>query len=146
MPAAVTAGNPAPLYEAPSAASHGPTLSGADPVNMAQVIADARARFEAGLQSQRLDISAVPGLPRDEFAQRRALPLLWNLQDALLNLQQAKNADGRFSADISIDSRAGRDASLAIATLGGYGGGAAGRLDQVTRPQDVQQFDLAILR
>jgi hypothetical protein len=73
------------------------------------------------------------------------LPLLWNLQDALLDMQLAKNPDGRFSADISMDSRGSRDLGLAIGLLGGVGG-TTGRLDQVARPQEVQQFDLAQMR
>ena len=81
-------------------------------------------------------------LSRREFAERRALPLLWNLQDALLNLQLAKNPDGRFTADISMDSRATRDLGLGIAVLGGAAG-TAGQLGQVARPQEIQQFDLA---
>lgn len=68
--------------------------------------------------------------------------MLWNLQDALLDLQLAKNPDGRFTAGISMDSRAARDLGLGIAVLGGVAG-TAGQLGQVARPQEIQQFDLA---
>ncbi len=60
----------------------------------------------------------------------------------MLDLQLAKNPDGRFTADISMDSRGSRDLGLAIGLLGGIRG-MNGRLDQVARPQEVQQFDLA---
>lgn len=50
--------------------------------------------------------------------------------------------DGRFTADISIDSRGARDLGLATGLLGGASG-TVGRLDQVARPSEVQQFDLA---
>ncbi|MDO9357452.1 MAG: hypothetical protein Q7T70_00490 [Polaromonas sp.] len=63
-------------------------------------------------------------------------------QDALLDMQLAKNPDVRFTADISMDSRGSRDLSLAIGLLGGADG-MNGRLDQLARPQEVQQFDLA---
>lgn len=56
-------------------------------------------------------------------------------------MQLAKNPDGRFTADISMDSRGSRDLGL-VGLLGGAGG-VDGRLDQVARPQEVQQFDLA---
>jgi hypothetical protein len=41
-----------------------------------------------------------------------------------------------------MDSRGSRDLGLAIGLLGGAGG-MSGWLDQVARPQEVQQFDLA---
>jgi hypothetical protein len=53
-----------------------------------------------------------------------------------------KNPDRRFTADISMDSRGSRDLGLAVGLLGGVSG-MGGRLDQVARPQEVQQFDLA---
>ncbi|MDP3604142.1 MAG: hypothetical protein Q8R59_00155, partial [Polaromonas sp.] len=105
-------------------------------------IAAARERFEQGLQNLKYSVDEQGGLSRSEFAERRALPLLWNLQDALLNMQLARNPDGRFTADISIDSRGARDLGLATGLLGGASG-TVGRLDQVARPSEVQQFDLA---
>lgn len=58
-------------------------------------------------------------LNRSEFAERRALPLLWNLQDALQDMRLAKNPDGALADDISMDSRGSRDLDLAIGLLGG---------------------------
>lgn len=57
-------------------------------------------------------------------------------------MQLAKNPDGRFTADISIDSRGSRDLGLAIGLLSGVNG-MSGRLDQVAKPAAVQQFELA---
>jgi hypothetical protein len=115
------------------------------PLSIAESISQARTRFEQGLQNLKLSVSEQASMSRNEFSERRALPLLWNLQDALLNLQLAKNADGRFTADVSIDSRATRDLGLGINLLGATSGGS-GRLDQATRPAEVQQFDLALYR
>jgi len=57
-------------------------------------------------------------------------------------MQLVKNPDGRFTADISMDSRSTRDLGLGIMMLGGVQG-MGGRLEQVARPSEVQQFDLA---
>ncbi len=112
---------------------------------MAESIAAARERFEQGLQNLKYGINEQGSLSHSEFAERRALPLLWNLQDALLDMQLAKNPDGRFTTDISMDSRGPRDLGLAIGLLGGANG-TMGRLDQVARVQEVEQFDLAQMR
>ncbi len=140
----VKAGNPTTLFDAPVAAATKVSDATTTPANVAESIAAARARFEQGLRTLKYNVDEAGTLSRAEFTQRRALPLLWNLQDALLDWQLAKNADGRFTADISIDSRAARDLGLGITVLGATYG-IDGRLNQVTRAQTVQQFDLANL-
>jgi len=142
LPAEVRAGNPTALFDAPDPAQTQTSDATATPQTVAESIAAAKERFEQGLQNLKYGIEEQGSLSRSEFAERRAVPLLWNLQDALLDMQLAKNPDGRFTADISIDSRGSRDLGLAIGLLGGAGG-MNGRLDQVARPQEVQQFDLA---
>lgn len=138
----VRAGNPTALFDAPDAAQTKTSDTTAEPQTVAESIAAARERFEQGLQTLKYSVDEQVSLSRSEFAERRALPLLWNLQDALLNMQLSKNPDGRFTADVSIDSRATRDLGLSISVLGGANG-TSGRLDQVVRSQEVQQFDLA---
>jgi Ca2+-binding RTX toxin-like protein len=142
LPPEVPAGNPAALFDAPDPAQTHISGATTTPQTVAESIAAAKERFEQGLQNLKYGVDEQGGVSRSEFAERRALPLLWNLQDALLDMQLAKNPDGRFSADISMDSRGSRDLGLAIGLLGGAGG-MSGRLDQVVRPQEVQQFDLA---
>ncbi|MDO8386183.1 MAG: calcium-binding protein [Polaromonas sp.] len=142
LPAEVRAGNPAALFDAPDPAQAQTSEATTTPQTVAESIAAAKERFEQGLQNLKYGVDEQGSLGRSEFAERRTLPLLWNLQDALLDMQLAKNPDGRFSADISMDSRGSRDLGLAIALLGGAGG-MSGRLDPVARPQEVQQFDLA---
>lgn len=142
VPSEVRAGNPAALFDAPEAAATKAGDATITPQTVAESIAAARERFEQGLQQLKYGVDEQGSLSRSEFAERRALPLLWNLQDALLDLQLAKNADGRFAADISIDSRAARDLGLGITVLGAAGG-MSGQLDQVARAQSVQHFDLA---
>lgn len=142
LPAEVRTGNPTALFDAPAPAATKTSDAATEPQTVAESIAAARARFEQGLQNLKYGINEQGSLSRSEFAERRTLPLLWNLQDALLDMQLAKNPDGRFTADISMDSRGSRDLGLAIGLLGGAGG-MNGRLDQVARPAEVQQFDLA---
>ncbi len=142
LPAEVRAGNPAALFDAPEPAATKTSDATAEPLTVAESIAAARERFEQGLQNLKYGVDEQGSFSRSEFAERRTLPLLWNLQDALLDMQLAKNPDGRFTADISMDSRGSRDLGLAIGLLGGAGG-MSGRLDQVARPAEVQQFDLA---
>jgi Ca2+-binding RTX toxin-like protein len=139
---AVKTGNPTALFDAPNAAATKTGDALATPQTVAESIAAARERFEQGLQQLKYNVDEQGGMSRSEFAERRALPLLWNLQDALLDIQLAKNPDGRFSADISIDSRTTRDLGLGISSMSAITG-VSGKLDQVTRPQDIQQFDLA---
>ncbi|MDI1338221.1 calcium-binding protein [Polaromonas sp.] len=143
LPPEVLAGNPTSLFDAPDPVQTKTSDAAAQPQNVAESIAAARERFEQGLQNLTYSVDEQGSLSRSEFAERRALPLLWNLQDALLNLQLARNPDGRFTADISIDSRATRDLGLGVSVLGAGSGMNGGRLDQVARPQEVQQFDLA---
>lgn len=142
LPPEVLAGNPVALFDAPDPAQSQASDATTAPQSVAESIAAAKERFEQGLQTLKYSVDEQGGLSRSEFAERRALPLLWNLQDALLDMQLAKNPDGRFTADISLDSRGSRDLGLAIGLLGGAGG-MSGRLDQVARPSEVQQFDLA---
>ena len=142
LPAGVRTGNPTALFDAPAPAATKASDASITPQSVAESINAARERFEQGLKNLKLGTDEQGNLSRSEFAERRALPLLWNLQDALLNLQLAKNADGRFTADVSIDSRATRDLGLGINLLGAVTG-TSGRLDQVARPAEVQQFDLA---
>jgi Ca2+-binding RTX toxin-like protein len=144
LPAGVRTGNPTALFDAPTPAATKASDASITPQSVAESISAARERFEQGLKNLKLGTDEQGSLSRSEFAERRALPLLWNLQDALLNLQLAKNADGRFTADVSIDSRATRDLGLGISLLGAAAG-RNGRLDQVARPAEVQQFDLAQL-
>jgi hypothetical protein len=141
----VRAGNPTPLFDAPDPAQTQTSDASAAPQSVAESIAAAKDRFEQGLQNLKYSVDEQGSMSRSEFTERRALPLLWNLQDALLDLQLAKNPDGRLTADISMDSRATRDLGLGIAVLGGVNG-MAGRLDQVARPQEIQQFDLASMQ
>ncbi|MDQ3270879.1 MAG: hypothetical protein M3Q12_01740, partial [Pseudomonadota bacterium] len=145
LPPEVLAGNPAALFDAPAPAQTKTSDATTAPQSVAESIAAARDRFERGLQNLKYSVDEQGSMSRSEFAERRALPLLWNLQDALLNLQLAKNPDGRFTADISIDSRATRDLGLGIGVLGAANG-LGGRLDQVARPQEIAQFDLAQLQ
>lgn len=142
LPPEVLAGNPTALFDAPDPAQTQTGDATTAPQSVAESIAAAKERFEQGLQNLKYSVDEQGGLNRSEFAERRALPLLWNLQDALLDMQLAKNPDGRFTADISMDSRATRDLGLGIAVLGGVTG-TAGQLGQVARPQEIQQFDLA---
>jgi Ca2+-binding RTX toxin-like protein len=142
LPPEVLAGNPVALFDAPDPAQTQTSDATTAPQNVAESIAAAKERFEQGLQNLKYSVDEQGGLSRSEFAERRALPLLWNLQDALLDMQLAKNPDGRFTADISIDSRATRDLGLGIAILGGATG-TAGSLAHVARAQPIQQFDLA---
>ncbi|MDP2035439.1 MAG: calcium-binding protein [Polaromonas sp.] len=142
LPAEVRAGNPAALFDAPDPAQTQTGDATTTPQTVAESIAAAKERFEQGLQNLKYGVDEQGSLSRSESTERRALPLLWNLQDALLDMQLAKNPDGRFTADISMDSRGSRDLGLAIGLLGGVGG-TMGRLDQVARPSEVQQFDLA---
>lgn len=142
LPPEVLAGNPTVLFDAPDPAQTQTSDAATAPQSVAESIAAAKERFEQGLQNLKYSVDEQGGLSRSEFAERRALPLLWNLQDALLDMQLAKNPGGRFTADISMDSRGSRDLGLAIGLLGGTGG-MSGRWDQVARPSEVQQFDLA---
>ncbi len=142
LPAEVRTGNPTALFDAAAPTATKTSDATVEPQTVAESIAAARERFEQGLQNLKYSVDEQGSLSRSEFAERRALPLLWNLQDALLDMQLAKSADGRFTGDISIDSRGSRDLGLAIGLLGGVSG-TVGRLDQVARPQEVQQFDLA---
>jgi Ca2+-binding RTX toxin-like protein len=144
MLAAMRAGDPTSLFDAPAPAASKPSDASITPQSVAESINAARERFEQGLKNLKLGTDELGGLSRGESAARGALPLLWNLQDALLSLQLAKNADGRFTADVSIDSRATRDLGLGISLLGATTG-INGRLEQVARPAEVQQFDLAQL-
>ena len=144
LPAGVRTGNPTALFDAPTPEATKNSDATLTPHSVAESINAARERFEQGLKNLKLGTDEQGSLSRSEFAERRALPLLWNLQDALLNLQLAKNADGRFTADVSIDSRATRDLGLGINLLGATTG-RSGRLDQVARPAEIQQFDLAQL-
>ena len=144
LPASVRTGNPIALFDTPALAATKTSDASITPQSVAESINAARQRFEQTLKNLKLGTDEQGSLSRSEFAERRALPLLWNLQDALLNLQLAKNADGRFTADVSIDSRATRDINLGISVLGAANS-MAGRLDQVARPAVVQQFDLAQL-
>ena len=144
LPAAVRTGNPTALFDAPVPEATKNSDAALTPRSVAESINAARERFEQGLKNLRLGTDEQASFSRNEFAQRRALPLLWNLQDALLNLQLAKNADGRFSTDVSIDSRATRDLNLGINLLGAVTG-TSGRLDRIARPAEVQLFDLAQL-
>lgn len=141
----VRAGNPTALFDAPGPAQTKPSDATTEPQTVAESIAAARERFEQGLQNLKYSVDEQGGLSRSEFAERRALPLLWNLQDALLDLQLARNPDGRFTADISIDSRASRELGLGISVLSGTNG-ITGRFDQIARPQEIAQFDLASLQ
>lgn len=143
LPSEVLAGNPTALFDAPDPAQTKTSDAATAPQSVAESITAAKERFEQGLQNLTYSVDEQGSLSRREFAERRALPLLWNLQDALLNLQLAKNPDGRFTADISMDSRATRDLGLGVSVLGAGSGMNGGRLDQVARPQEVQQFDLA---
>ncbi|MDI1237119.1 MAG: calcium-binding protein [Polaromonas sp.] len=143
LPSEVLAGNPTALFDAPDPTQTSASDTATAPQSVAESIAAARERFEQGLQNLTYSVDEQGSLSRSEFAERRALPLLWNLQDALLNLQLARNPDGRFTADISMDSRATRDLGLGVSVLGAGSGMNGGRLDQVARPQEVQQFDLA---
>lgn len=145
LPAEVRTGNPTALFDAPDPAATQTSGAIAEPQSVAESIAAARERFEQGLQNLKYGVDEQGSVSRSEFAERRALPLLWNLQDALLTMQLARNPDGRFTADISMDSRGSRDLGLAIGLLGGVGG-MSGRLDQVIKPAEVQQFDLAEMR
>jgi trimeric autotransporter adhesin len=142
LPAAVRTGDPTALFDAPVAAASKTSDAALSPQSVAESISQARQRFEQGLKNLTMGTDEQGSVSRSEFAERRALPLLWNLQDALLNLQLAKNADGRFTADVSIDSRATRDLGFSISLLGATNG-MTGRLDQAARPAEVQQFDLA---
>jgi hypothetical protein len=76
--------------------------------------------------------------PYDESALVRAARTLG------LDMQLAKNPNGRFTPDISIDSREPRDLGLGIALLGGASG-MADRLNQIARLHEVQQFDLTLM-
>ncbi|MDP3165543.1 MAG: calcium-binding protein [Hydrogenophaga sp.] len=142
LPPEVLAGSPVALFDAPDPAQTQASDASTAPQSVAESIAAAKERFEQGLQNLKYSADEQGSPSRSEFAERRALPLLWNLQDALLDMQLARNPDGRFTADISIDSRGARDLGLATGLLGGASG-TVGRLDQVARPSEVQQFDLA---
>ncbi|GAB3471562.1 hypothetical protein GCM10011496_32060 [Polaromonas eurypsychrophila] len=142
LPAEVRTGNPTALFDAPDPAATKASDAATEPQTVAESISAARERFEQGLQNLKYSVDQQGSLSRSEFSERRTLPLLWNLQDALLDMQLAKNPDGRFTADISMDSRGSRDLGLAIGLLGGVNG-LSGRLNQVARPPEVQQFDLA---
>lgn len=146
VPPAVRAGDASSLYTAPVPEATAPN-DRANPVpqSISESIASARARFEQGLQTLRTNTDDQGTLKRNEFVERRALPLLWNLQDALLNLQLAKNPDGRFATNASVDSRMARDVGLTIDMLSAVPG-SAGRLDQMARLAEVKQFDLAQLQ
>lgn len=144
LPAEVRAGNPTSLFDAPEPSATSTSDATSPPQSVTESIAMAKERFEQGLQNLRYGVDEQGSLSRSEFTERRTLPLLWNLQDALLDMQLAKNPDGRFTADISLDSRGSRDLGLAVGLLGSASG-MNGRLDQVARPQEVQQFDLAQL-
>jgi len=145
LPPEVLAGNPTALFDAADPAQTQTGDATTAPQSVAESIAAAKARFEQGLQNLKYSVDEQGSLSRSEFAERRSLPLLWNLQDALLDMQLAKSPDGRFTADISMDSRATRDLGLGIAVLGGVAG-TAGQLGQVARPQEIQQFDLALIQ
>jgi Ca2+-binding RTX toxin-like protein len=144
LPAGVRQGDASALYTAPNPAATAPS-DAPPPISVAESIALARARFEQGLLTSRTNTDDQGGLSRSEFVERRSLPLLWSLQDALLTLQLANNADGRLSANASVDARMARDIGLAVDMLSAVPG-ASGRLDQVARPAQVQQFDLAQLQ
>lgn len=145
LPEAVRLGDPTSLYTAPAPAATAPDVpEGEAPQSVAEAIALARARFEQGLEHLRLNTAEQGGMDRGEFVARRTLPLLWNLQDALLDLQLAKNAEGRFTGSVSVDSRMASQLGSAAGALGGLPT-ATGQLGQVARPEQVQQFDLAQL-
>lgn len=144
LPAGVRIGNPIALFDTPALAATKTSDASITPQSVAESINAARQRFEQTLKNLKLGTDEQGSLSRSEFAERRALPLLWNLQDALLSLQLAKNAGGRFTADVSIDSRATRDLGLGISLLGAINS-SNGRLDQIAKPDDVQQFNLVQL-
>lgn len=145
LPEAVRLGDPTSLYTAPAPAATAPDVpEGQAPQSVAEAIALAKARFEQGLEHLRLNTAEQGGMDRGEFVARRTLPLLWNLQDALLDLQLAKNAEGRFTGSVSVDSRMASQLGSAAGALGGLPT-ATGQLGQVARPEQVQQFDLAQL-
>ena len=110
------------------------------PASISETIAQARAHFEQGLQQQRSFADSLGTVTRPEFVERRTLPMLWNIQDALLDVQLAKTS-GRFASSVVVDARAGADLTSAFGMLSGVNG-TTGRLDQVVRPEQVQQFDL----
>jgi len=66
------------------------------------------------------------------------------LQYSLVDLQLAKNPSG-VTADNSMDSRTTRDLGVGISVLGAAAGMNGGRFDQIARPQEIAQFDLANL-
>jgi hypothetical protein len=146
VPPAVRTGDASPLYTPPALENSVPQgYAGVTPQSVAEAIALARQQFEQKLKTLRVSTDDAGSLDRSEFVERRALPLLWNLQESLLNLQLAKNADGRFTGSLPLDSRMLSDLSAATGSIGALSG-RFGSLDQVVRPDQVQQFDLAQLR
>lgn len=105
--------------------------------SIGESIASAKASFEQGLQRQRSVEDAGRAISQSEFTGRQAMPLLWNLHDALLDAQLARS-DGGFVGTASLTE------PLGIELTGGLSGvnGASGRLDSVARAEQVQKFDL----
>jgi hypothetical protein len=144
LPAMLSAGDPSSLYSPANPAATGASDgASAGAQSISEAIAQARTRFEQGLRMLREHPDASSAATRGESVQASALPLLWNLQDALLDVQLSKNGGGRFSADMSLDSRIARDLGLSIDVLSAVPGAAGRRLDQVSRPEQVSQFSLA---
>jgi hypothetical protein len=138
----VLAGNPAPLFEAINPAASKPIDAALAPISSADSIAANRERFEQGLQNLRFNTAETGTNSRLDQVQQSTLPLLWNIQDAALRMYLAKNPDGRFTADISLDNRATNDLTATKNLLGSVHG-IQGRLDAVARLDQTAQFSLA---
>jgi Ca2+-binding RTX toxin-like protein len=148
LPDAVKAGDIAQLFTPINPIASQPVgqmLEGlASPQSIAQSIAASKERFETGLNNLRWNTDSQGQHLRSQAVQQSSLPLLWSVQDALLRMQLAKGADGRFSADVSLDTRGSADLTTTMNFLGAVPG-AQGRLDAVARMDNVQQFELAVL-
>ena len=141
---AVLNGDASSLWTAANPAATKVSDSTSTPVTTLESIVASRARFEAGLRTLRTSTDESNGVSRAALLEASALPLLWRLQDALLQVQISKNAGSRFSADVSLDSRLLTDLTAATALIGSRQG-PNGRLDAVNRSEYVQQFRLAQL-
>jgi hypothetical protein len=111
-------------------------------VSVQDSIAASRSRFEAGLQNLRINTAETGNNSRASQLESTALPLLWRLQDALLQVQLAKNAGSRFSGEVSLDSRIAADLTASVGLIGSRNG-TIGRLDLVARNETPQEFRLA---
>ncbi len=142
LPAGVLAGNPELLFDAINPAASKPSDDATEPASVADSIAANRERFEQGLKNLRFNTTETGTNSRFNQIQQSTLPLLWNIQDASLRMYLAKNTDGQFSADISLDNRATNDLTVAKNLLGAVQG-PQGRLDAVARLDQTAQFNLA---